>query len=194
MKERPILFSTPMVQAILEGRKTMTRRVIKLQPGHGEYYDELAPGEYAYISSGGISGPYKCPYGNPGDILWVKETFSLFKSSFNTQIQYEDGTTDTLRLRVEDWEKFRIWKRKEGRHSSLFMFKSMSRIRLLIKSILVERLQDISAEDIKAEGIYYTIDYYASLLQQWQDLWIKINGPESWEANPWVWVIKFEKL
>ena len=195
MKHIPILFSTPMVQAILEGRKTMTRRKVKLQPGEGEYYQLMEDGEFAYISVGGMSGPYKCPYGQPGDILWVRETWQHTK---NLGINPEDENSGYIYKCSENGQEWAnntenwVWK------PSLFMKKEACRIFLKVTGVKVERLQDISTLDAIKEGVNpctlnsqtgnYSFEY------GFQKIWKEINGQKSWNDNPWVWCISFERI
>lgn len=205
MKEHPILFSTPMVQAILEGRKTMTRRIVKPQP------NAIAPFEYgmpteAYYGDwphSGYAKELKCPYGQPGDHLWVRETFQHTKI---LNINPEDKNYGYVyKADGQPWEDYEGWTWKP----SIFMPREASRIDLLIKSIRVERLQDISDKDAINEGIEvihesdYTVykNYLLKVklgsvnpIKSFRTLWQSINGPGSWEANPWVWVIEFERV
>lgn len=166
-RERPILFSGPMVRAILDGRKTVTRRVVKHVPPEG-------------------TPVHLCPYGSPGDRLWVRETWfnSRGDDSMPTHYRADD--------RIEDLQI--KWK------PSIFMPRWASRITLVLKSVRVERLQDITEEDAKQEGCEPTnlSDAYAKceyLLarNRFREVWTKINGPASWDANPWVWRLEFEK-
>lgn len=201
MTERPILFSTPMVQAILDGRKTMTRRVVK-----GTALDWL---------TNGFTPEFICDEGNRaiqkyslGDILWVRETFapyviSDFDGSGNdkcTWIYKADGAESQDIL---DCMEDATWK------PSIHMPKSACRIFLEVVSVKVERLQDITEEDAIAEGIESEWDGNATwykdyvnknnMLKQapinsFQSLWNKINGENSWSANPWVWVVEFKRI
>lgn len=200
MKYIPILFSTPMVQAILNGSKTQTRRVVKLQPGEGEYYEKLGENDFAYISKGGMSGPYKCPYGQVGDILWVREKTVYVHldhahdllEGFKSKRQIIYGTDFH-----DDWMIYAKEKYGYKWTPSLFMAKHHCRIFLKITNLRVERLQDISEEDAISEGITYPAGFsveedFPSLI--FSELWESINGLESWDANPWVWVIEFERI
>jgi len=178
MKERPIIFSSEMVCAILKGEKTQTRRVIKPQPP-----EDMSPGEWGA----------KCPYGAPGDELWVKETWGV--------AVVPDGTTanEFLTVYKADDPKFYC-----GRwHPSIFMPRNRSRIQLRIVNVWVERVRDISVEDAYAEGMrnpFYgrgTVGGDFSVVNvMFQDLWNSINAKRghSWESNPWVWVIEFERI
>ncbi len=195
-KYRPILFSTPMVQAILEGRKTMTRRVIKLPNYHPSRPEKqinnldiinwvLYDGNKEQIAT------IKCPY-EVGDVLWVRETF----------VKKEDVYFKYAAV-AEVWQREWKWK------PSIFMPKEACRIFLKVKSIRVERLQGISEEDAKAEGAkdILKIDELKMLkgLGDWKiprpflmhqfgflSIWCKINGCENWLQNPFVFVYEFE--
>lgn len=187
MKFIPILFSTPMVQAILDGRKTQTRRVIK------PHLTDVA----SFI---------KCPYGKPGDVLWVRETWqettSLHPSDQNYGYIYK--ASDNGR----EWENnSENWKWKP----SLFMPKQACRIFLKIKDVRVERLQDIDKQSAINEGVQIIFDAETHVpvykkynlketlgtinpILSFYILWETINGKGSVELNPWVWVIEFEQI
>jgi hypothetical protein len=173
MKEHPILFSTPMVQAILEGRKTQTRRIVKPQP---KLHDE---NNWPWkITDKNGPEPYDCPYGQPGDVLWVRETFSIYLDA------YLFKSTNTIFKGVK-------WK------PSIHMPKDVAQIWLQITEVKVELVQNISNEDVIAEGVKADIatDHPRGVhYTAFSDLWIKINGNGSWISNPWVWVVKFKIL
>jgi hypothetical protein len=216
-KERPILFSGPMVRAILDGRKTQTRRVIKPQPP--QWIDELHGGQLSgrapyelenednQIVGWGFQderGTYwRVPYGNPGDRLWVREAWAVVPHVTDNGPKHRakgDGTGVTWRA---DWNAnpsgFK-WK------PSIHMPRWASRITLEITAVRVERLNDISEADAIAEGAERPVlsatelngmpvhPMTGSYADGFQDLWGSINGPESWAANPWVWVIEFQKV
>lgn len=187
--EKPILFSAPMINAILNGQKTMTRRVIKPQPDDGpwpdaashiEWHDFLTDTDY-YVACG------HCPYGKVGDALWVRETFAVNCIGGEDFVFYRaDSCPDG------DGAK---WK------PSIFMPRKYSRITLRITSVRAERLQDISEEGANAEGVWamyqpheYADDKKAVTRFRW--LWDSINGQRGygWDANPWVWVITFDRI
>lgn len=227
MKERPILFSAPMVRAILDGTKTQTRRVVKLPPAP----DHLGQWEATTIGGGGVydqhgrkiphqgaiwhtrTGKVLCsPYGQPGDRLWVKETYrfldSFDKDSATTiaelcldahypkpwaPVQYEaDGARDNwmhVGTPPHDGPP------KAGKlRPSIFMPRWASRILLEVTSVRVERLQDISEADATAEGTPHSLNFPSSrtAVENYAHLWECINGDGSWAANPWVWVIEFQ--
>ena len=187
MKERPILFSGPMVRAILEGRKTQTRRVIKPQPtsDHGLVFEGIAPGKFGAVSDGEIT----CPYGTIGDRLWVKETHHVRDAG------YVDGTGRDIVYKADD-EDFPY-----GWTPSIHMPRWASRINLEITGIRVERLQDISEEDAKAEGVGVhggwnadETEYGVNARGPFSRLWDSINAKRHpWASNPWVWVIEFRR-
>ena len=193
MKERPILFSAPMVRALLNGSKTQTRRAVKPSPVAdirfcgGAYIPTNKHGDIA------VEAPHIAsfsPYGQPGDRLWVRETFIDASSALHSCVIYRaDG---------DDQACGQSWK------PSIFMPRWASRIMLEITDVRVERLQDISAADAQAEGIvpdgdggWHLADtrhYMGDPISSYASLWEYINGPDSWEANPWVWVIEFRKV
>ncbi|HWH38396.1 MAG TPA: hypothetical protein VNU21_01055 [Usitatibacter sp.] len=197
MKERPILFSAPMVRAILEGRKTQTRRVVKrprtvtanyvLRP---ELYDE--PGFTWWNHPDGLRCGFSqaCPYGKPGDRLWVRETWRpalehLSECTGPTDIRYAATVSEA------EWATMR-WR------PSIHMPRWASRINLEVTGVRVERLQDISEQDAADEGVGALVpparegnpDQYR---KTFRELWETINGADSWAANPWVWVVEFKR-
>lgn len=177
IKERPILFSAPMVRAILEGRKTQTRRIVKPQPA-GEW---AAPGKTA------------CPYGRPGERLWVRETWSRAKlyPASHELFYRADGECNGRQLSLSYIEREGRWR------PSIHMPRWASRIDLEITAVRVERLQEISVGDCCEEGapIYDGDEGQTHAVQTWyRELWEQINGPGSWDLNPWVWVIEFKKI
>jgi len=210
MKERPILFSTPMVQAILAGRKTQTRRIIKQQP-EGKI-SCIVNGLWMYdIPTGKSNIPcsFRCPYGQIGDVIWVRETWAM---SYDTEYHPELASNEQ-----EHWETGYVYK-ADGKpfyqidkwKPSIFMPREACRLRLEITNIRVERLQEISHGDAMSEGVDHVIDKitgycgydylhggYNLMTNPYNgfcSLWKSINGKESWESNPYVWVIEFKKL
>ena len=218
MKERPILFSAPMVRAILAGKKTQTRRIIKPQPkAVGDVF--IGPKNAETLFEFYQNARCKCPYGQPGDQLWVREAFWLCDSPLSTQwpvVIYEDEI-DIYGSQDNDWyelktDEFWLGRWYEGNSPSfghkpsIHMPRWASRIDLKIISVRAERLQDISKEDCIAEGITRhglrgseTYGLASCLLRSetaqsaYRLLWNSINGKGSWDANPWVWRIEFEK-
>lgn len=211
-KERPILFSTEMVNAILEGRKTQTRRVIDPQPVDDEFgiirdcniigpewYEPLVidrdgfevPGEEIY----GVYDEYgewgaRCPYGSPGDMLYVKEGYEVTDFyHYNRTVQgfyiADNETEFSVNLDPDEWDRFIARKYPYRKTSGRFMYKSLARIWLRVKNVRVERINDISWNDVKAEGSD----------EQFMKLWNSINEKRGygWDVNPWVWVVEFEK-
>lgn len=201
-KLRPILFSTAMVQAILDGRKTQTRRVVKNPENY--YMDEMLDGLWPYKS---IGNPAKCPYGQPGDILWVRETW-CYVMLFHAHDLLEGSRDSNLYVYKtsfhEDWMEYAKEKYGYKWKPSIHMPFAAARIFLRVKNVRVERLQDISERDAVAEGImnvyihYYVGDKFVipkdNPINSFRSLWQSINGSESWEANPWVWVVEFEPI
>ena len=202
MKERPILFSGSMVRALLAGTKTQTRRVVKPQPrrvdGGVPFGD--AP-QWAHAEPG--TAMMHCPHGKRGDRLWVREAFCKIIGQSGGWIETDYRATYTHGFRLGD----SLGIRKKWT-PSIHMPRDASRITLEITSVRVERLQDISEADARAEGCTQNHNGYfwggphqtgglkqmATALQAYQDLWESINGPGSWDANPWVWVLEFRRL
>lgn len=241
MKERPILFSGEMVRAILDGRKTQTRRVVKPQPSNysppenvhkpkhsAAYFDSYCNKRKTDTNPRGMSEHWcwwtpddrqgadwiKCPYGVPGDRLWVRESWNVSGLAFGMKPRltkfaaksaWKYQATDT------DWQ--------HGWKPSIHMPRWASRLTLEITAVRVERLQDITTEQILAEGVAYPVserrtplirvsgkfpplDYLPDgeptheqlLSAHFASLWDSINGAESWNANPWVWVLTFKRI
>jgi hypothetical protein len=205
-KERPILFSGPMVRAILAGRKTQTRRIIKPQPEldrggllHADFGIKDRNGDLLLLDAnhdGKFAETCKCcPYALPGERLWVRETWFCATG--------EPGPTLCHYQADGDRPEFKgLWK------PSIHMFRWASRITLEITGVRVERLKSISEADAMAEGIhkYHDLELYGcdpkgtpgpmvggSASEAFFHLWEKINGDGSVNANPWVWVIEFRK-
>lgn len=186
IKERPILFSAPMVRAILEGRKTVTRREVKKQAA----LDCLAAGfEPPFLALPGNAD--LCPYGQPGDRLWVRETWARVGNCDPGYLTFGATYPACLPPELEN-----IPAASEIRWKpSIHMFRRDSRILLEITDVRVEQLQDISAEQIIAEGISTALrehDAEVDLRRQWRDLWESTGG--DWQANPWCWVVEFERV
>ena len=217
MKERPILFSAPMVRAILEGRKTQTRRVVKPQPvidraSGSVVVENRTVGMRSYLYSWPIGAEpndmfinERCPYGVPGDRLWVKETWRPFwHPELYCSVQYAaDSSYRKPDFSDEDrGHRFadlcdRSGDNAEPWHPSIHMWRELSRLTLEVVSVRVERLQDINEEGAKAEGaeqLHVGEIQSGSYRDGFQDLWESINGAESWDVNPWVWVVEFRRV
>ncbi|MEX5626110.1 hypothetical protein [Pseudomonas marginalis] len=204
IKERPILFSAPMVRAILEGRKTVTRRAVKtdwIQSDRAPL--NTAPGLFHFW----CSGEHICPYGEPGQRLWVRETWYcdhfevmsgpyLKPDDLDIDEALDDGTLVYAADGLTPYEADQpIWK------PSIHMPRWACRILLEITDVRVERLQDISRADIRAEGLQCPPelasddaspnyrDWYPAA---WRELWESTGG--DWNANPWVWVVEFKRV
>lgn len=205
MKQRPILFNTEMVQAILAGRKMQTRR-------------EVHPDIAVSISNNPDRILYRCPFGQTGDVLWVRETFAkcigrdeitpsemenAYELSPDRFIVYKADSKEETHPDHPEWGNKR-WK------PSIHMPKDAARIWLRITDVRVERLHDISEADAIAEGVERIADYgttgyklytepdaaYSDIDAKWsfESLWHSINGADNWNANPWVWVLEFERI
>lgn len=200
---KPILFSTPMVHAILEGRKTQTRRIINPQPDDdGLWNHTLRPmsidpryyleGWHGTVDETGESKQFKCPY--ECDTLWVRETYTILEpehceGGMQNRFFFKAGQESNEHWRLEEIEKgYTHYKWKP----SIFMRKDACRIFLKVENIRVERLQSISYKDCLAEGMKYGVGNNADLA--YRKLWEKLNGKESWISNPWVWVVSFSRV
>lgn len=222
IKERPILFRAPMVRAILSGQKTVTRRVVKVQPfdlswsrrdhrfeylaGRAVNGDEI-DGFYAYSTRSGGEWSAKSPYGQPGDRLWVREAWQADAQvnevaprelSHGEPIRYPaDGASRQTGCSMITLGKTR---------PSIHMPRWVSRILLEITDVRVERLQAITYEEAAAEGVHrdsacrmWTATDEGGTCHKYpvpafRDLWSGINGAENWNANPWVWVVEFKRV
>ena len=190
MKERPIIFSTDMVKAILEGRKTQTRRVIKPQPDrviNGVPFEYLGH-KYHDASDRAI----RCPYGQVGDRLWVRETWATQKSIDRFSPSYIGNAATVPLWYKADAVNGRSFIGLGKWRPSIFMPRWASRITLEITEVRVERLQEITFEDFKKEGIEMDGSWDGSFARLWDSLNAKRGY--SWESNPWVWVISFRRL
>ncbi len=250
MKERPILFNAEMVRAILDGRKTQTRRVIsektlnllKMAARAGECHpiidgDPIDPRSQSYCWQ-------FSPLGKPGDRLWVRETWGVVSQAFNDdgfripwtpqrpatpvhELPFGNGYYSGHVIYRADGGF--IWSgdddgdgERTAWHPSIHMPRKTSRIDLLITGVRVERLQSITHEDAEAEGIHTEVwdqtvvarsyaekdaffqfwsegmDHYVNMEELYREsyrtLWESIYGAGSWNANPWVWVVEFERV
>ena len=227
MKERPILFSAPMVRAILEGRKTQTRRAVKphlnecgnfLHSGNsdlahkhiGEWRQQN--GRWFGLTGWSTIAHADCHYGQPGDRLWVRETYQgplmdadLMETEYRSNpdrfhgpeycVYAADGGDAPEFVTLDD-ELVKRWR------PSIHMPRWASRILLEITDVRVERLQDITEADAKAEGALPTLPPVDSVRigaagthkEGYRQLWESINGPGSWDANQWVWVVEFKRV
>ncbi len=258
MTEHPILFSGRLVRAILDGRKTQTRRVMRRQPEIGPllvecktcgrhkhlrgrsmapetaqnlcdwecsgysdepYSSDLHPGE----SRGDFGFPTGwegiCPYGSLGDQLWVRETFHY--GWVDDEWHYNDmegySQTESRWVRCDDRDEDRVWYAADGsppknddvydgwadeKTPSIFMPRWASRIQLEVTGIRIESLQDISMDDVRAEGVVMPAmpdepgDDYPDPWEVFAGLWDGINAKRGygWETNPWIWVVEFRRL
>ncbi|HHH1650981.1 TPA: hypothetical protein ACPZS6_001448 [Yersinia enterocolitica] len=219
MNEKPILFNAEMVNAILSGRKTQTRRIMGNQPAgqdletvHVRHNDDF---NFQWYGNLGESSYFPCPLGKPGDQLWVREAFAAGLCTESTLAYRATHKTEDLE---EGWGETIKWT------PSIHMPRWASRINLLITGVRVERLRDISEQDAMAEGItakeviietryeggghveitaerFFFVggddEGYESAGEAFAELWDSIYGQkegENWQANPWVWVIEFERM
>lgn len=220
VKERPILFNAEMVKAILEGRKTQTRRVVKPQPPvttnvmiqssrreglwwAGNSVSAIPPkvltgavSEFTCTKNVSLGQGWKCPFGVPGDRLWVRETWQYFQTSyteFGKDFEEADAIPkngDPAKVAYAAVDKTSaVWWRP-----SIHMPRWASRITLEITGVRVERVQDISEKDAHLEGIpdWKGPDQTFSPKIRFKELWESIY--KNWQQNPWVWCVEFRKL
>jgi hypothetical protein len=228
VKERPIIFSGPMVKALLAGAKTQTRRVVKPQPYWQKGKGLVSPGWawniepkcklQAWPEDGIGSQMAKfCPYGIVGDRLWVREAWSHGTAPNNPNgiaVYLVSGSREQFekeyaKLHPDAPKESADWCHEWVNKSPLFMPRWASRITLELTGVRVERLQSISMEDAKAEGVLF--DPLESTysddnpprkrigglqrLVEYKKLWDKINGKKHpWESNPFVWVLEFRRI
>lgn len=224
MKTRPITFGAPMVRAILEGRKTQTRRVVKIHPSNpvrgpvSTEYQHVNVGRHSYdndkppafgarfSSASGADLFVPCPYGVPGERLWVREPYytresdgiTLYAADQAFKLHPSSLGSRVMRGRVvpcggELLSPTQLAEAGWVKRNSMFMPRSASRITLEVVSVRVERVQDISEEDATAEGVSFTKYVNANARFHFRELWDDINGSRGhgWDANPWVWRIEF---
>jgi len=211
MKERPILFSAPMVRALLAGTKTQTRRVVKMKPHHQiEERDDGTPWPWMHDGERNADSWLACPYGQPGDRLWVRETWQgpllqefeidadpdwhyashLHQYQNPEHCEYAaDGGPKPEYTDADDVMR-------QGWRPSIHMPRWASRITLEVTGVRVERLQGISEADAIAEGVRNSLHLPGGRFarENFEHLWWTINGDGSWESNPWVWVIEFKRV
>ncbi|HDL6644668.1 TPA: hypothetical protein SBJ50_004262 [Yersinia enterocolitica] len=201
MNEKPILFNAEMVNAILSGRKTQTRRIMGNQPAgqdletvHVRHNDDF---NFQWYGNLGESSYFPCPLGKPGDQLWVRETWNKHGGLLTYRADHDW---------IEEMRKATVCPAKWV--PSIHMPRWASRINLLITGVRVERLNDISEQDAISEGLECYVDdgvpYYGPFNNGdcrpdvvFRGLWDSIYGQkegENWQANPWVWVIEFERM
>ncbi|MDI3229257.1 hypothetical protein [Serratia marcescens] len=233
MKERPVIFNSEMVRAILDGRKTQTRRVIaNVSPDNCiplQKPTKTKDGIYTHVMDAPGNG--LCPFGQIGDRLWVRETFAILGNEDGCPIDWDgnlikgDEKHAARIYKASCWQEpgnYGLWSipdrdtQYEGAwRPSIHMPRWASRITLEITAVRVERLNDISEEDAKAEGVRalennfgngpaycdYLLpnlddfaEWYNRARDSFKSLWKSIYGEESWRANPWVWVIEFRRV
>ncbi|MFP2963358.1 hypothetical protein ACLEPN_37800 [Myxococcus sp. 1LA] len=206
MRERPMLFSGPMVSALLDGRKTVTRRLVK--PHHlGGTLDVVD-----VLNAGNAErAQVHCPYGAPGDRLWVKETWALEDCGPDGErVVWRADRAAAWRTNLADVYYLASNYEPSRWRPSIHMTRWASRLTLEVVSIRAERLHDITEADAQAEGVerhptengwrnyepepaFEAVTYHATARESFASLWRSINGPQSWDDNPWVWRVEFRR-
>lgn len=196
MKEHPIIFSTPMVKAIQEERKTMTRRVIKPQPQGAWIKEPIWVDSQGYYHAGGDHDSFlssksdlRCPYGEVGNKLWVKETWATEKHLENLSPSEIGCATEVALWYKSDIDQLSLLYRGKWR-PSIFMPRSASRITLEITGIRIERLREITRADVEREGCSNAVNNPLFFPKLWDSLNVKRGY--GWQTNPFVWVISFK--
>lgn len=199
MREHPLLFSAPMVQAVLDGRKTQTRRIVPVP--EIEFYDGYAPnGDVRWSTRTQPTGTnvIRNRYGARGDRLWVKETWGLASTGGWTCDPCVTYRVDGVQRLVDPKQLIEAgYKHHDGWRPSIFMYRCLSRIDLEVTAVRVERLQTLTRDDAIAEGCppqkWYRVDGGP---EHWfKTLWNNLNGERAtWKSNPWVWVVSFKRV
>lgn len=210
-KERPILFSGHMVRAILNGQKTVTRREIKpsmrsadssfeLHQQEDESWRPMHTFDESCMDAKGTEHPIVCPYGQPGDRVWVREAW-LADAQLDSIAPRDLSQGEPIFYPADGSVRqtgCAMISQGRGR-PSIHMPRWASRILLEVTDVRVELLQDISEEQAEAEGVDFLrhapdADETLTAAQLFECLWSSINGDESWNGNPWVWVIEFKRI
>ncbi|MED5757828.1 hypothetical protein VZ191_05530 [Enterobacter roggenkampii] len=220
MAERGMIFNAEMVRAILDGRKTQTRRIMKVQPVlNGNFYEVFGAGWSKGIKSvpavPGHSLSTKCPFGTVGDRIWVREAFRVMGCATDVaRLMYKASERNSFTESTRTVPVASCTKQPSQKWTpSIHMPRWASRITLEITDVRVERLNSIIEDDAAAEGVGSAIwfaatgvpeDEWSSLgehgaerashINTFATLWESIYGAESWQANPWVWVIEFRRV
>ena len=198
---KPILFNTDMVRSILEGRKTVTRRVVKPQPPATAHIAKVR-NDYGWsLWKDDPQKHYMKPPYQPGDILWVRETFRVdYLSNIigSGRVRYKDGTYMNTRFSPGRYAMVRRAHRKPGWRPNENMPREAARIFLRVTGVRVERLDDMTTDDVFMEGVFPT-STFEHIRDRWHQVWNSTIKPKDritygWEANPWVWVIDFQRI
>lgn len=213
-RERPIIFSAPMVRALLVSRKTQTRRIIKfpksvLVDTDVRPYLSTVDNEWMFDirHHPGAACSIKCPYGVPGDVLYARETWGVapsFDDSFDAVRRGEELPNKLLARPVSAWKQWIVFRAGGGVFDpdqkwrrTIHMPKWAARIWLRITDVRVQRVQDISEEDARAEGVEQFMRGTTRSADECRNLfaglWDDIHGPDAWARNDWVWAISFER-
>jgi hypothetical protein len=219
VKQTPLVFTSESICAILSGKKTQTRRVLRWQPL--DVLPMRTPGEWVTLNvrddaspQNNKGGMIRCRFGVPGDQLWVRETWALvspeqvgdarwyeLRNNHPSRLHPDSNEMDGVAAVIyrTDWDDFDFGKGYQGWRSSLFMPRWASRITLEVTDVRVQRVQDIRDADAQAEGVpklYRTPKWLPNEARsQFIDLWGEINGKKHpWAENPYVWAITFKRL
>lgn len=216
MTERPITLTAEQVRAVLDGRKTQTRQIMKVQPESNQFgllritnsTKRSDIGKYHWAESNATgthtrSALFSCPFGAVGDQMYVRENCQAFeyKSGLDAVRYSADGNEIPIKnhpLDADMWLDLYRYRGGEGRVvPSIHMPRWASRITLEITGVRVERLQAITIGDICKEGLAESMYEFKPVTQafpSFEHYWNLLHGEESWQANPWVWVIEFKRV
>lgn len=203
MSCKPIIFRPESMEAILSGRKTQTRRLVKnldyiqdwdpKDPSYGPFYEDEHGINHETVE--------RCPYGRPGDQLWIRESWRPVENEDMVDgIEFKDGFFQEIENSMEAADKWvAVYDRTDRWRSPLFMPRWASRLTVDVTGIRVDRVQNISEEDAKAEGVEAseTVELQGGLpcyTLPYQKVWTSLHGidnPAAWDSNPWVWVVEF---
>lgn len=199
MKMKPIIFNSESIRAILDGRKTQTRRVIKPQPKYRAYLQEKAfhiPkfGYIAVSNSSALKEHMNAPYGKVSDVLWARETWMLYNhmGTFNGKCPEKLPYDLSVGYKADEFDKDNLFTWR----SPIHIPKWAARIFLEITNIRVEKVQDISEEDARSEGCCFTgINPSQAAIAEFMLLWDSINKKRGygWDMNPWCWCVEFKR-
>ena len=197
MREHPLLMKGPLVRATLAGLKTQTRRPLRNQPPSGGYHLVRVCGPWAEFENDGPTlAKYstKSPLGEAGDRLWVRETWQHYQNSGQRAADFSEHQRFAANCFYRADESNPRTKPLSGKwRPSQLMPRWACRLVLPLVSVRVERVQDITEEDAKAEGVE-RISSCKTARDSFRALWISIYGQDSWDANPWVWVAEWDHV
>ena len=205
IKIRPILFRPEMIRALLAGWKTQTRREVKPNPVHAyaahinwrnvAYGEDNSIAQFTAEKVTNYMNSLVCPFGKPGDLLWVRETFFM-PPAINVKMLRDGADTwpDYIYCAdIDDYDADFCLENKWKKKPSIFLPRAASRLTLEITDVRIQRIQEMIRGDAMEEGCpFKNMQHGHDPLDWYADLWQSINGAGSWDKNPWVWAITFK--